>query len=136
MRMVFSLGLVLVLAGAVHAGGLRFRLVDAMSGKPIAGATVERWASQWQPRILLPPGRFWFPAGRHTTDADGYASLEKVARDDGYAISAKGYEEGSVTRGWFKYQFTARSGSTPQDLVEQAGVLVIPLKPSSMKSSK
>ena len=56
MRTVVTLGLVLVLAGAAQAKGLRFLVVDAQSGAPIAGATVERWASQWQPRILLPPG--------------------------------------------------------------------------------
>ncbi|MCC6417497.1 MAG: ISAs1 family transposase [Gemmataceae bacterium] len=133
MRSVLVFSLLLLLAGATQAKGLRFRVVDASSGAPIAGATIERWASQWQPRILLPPGKFWFPAGKLTTDAEGFAFLEVVARDDWYAIKAGGYEEGSVARSWFKFQFTARAGGSPRDMVEQSGALVVPLRPGTSK---
>ncbi len=128
MRTVVVLWILLVMAGAAQAEGLRFRIVDARSGAPIAGATVERYASQWQPRILSLPGKFWFPEGSRTTDSGGFATLAKVARDDWYLIHAEGFEEGAAARNWFKFQFTPKGGGTPRDLIEQAGTLVVPLQ--------
>ena len=80
MRMGIACSLVMVLAGLAQAQGLRVCVMDAEPSKPIAGATVERWASQWQPRILRSPGKFWFPEGRSATDAGGLAAINKVAQ--------------------------------------------------------
>jgi hypothetical protein len=66
--------------------------------------------------------------------AEGKVSVEKVARDDWYAIEAEGYEEGSVARTWFKFQFTPRSGGSPRDVAEQSGVLVVLLQRSRSKA--
>jgi hypothetical protein len=128
MKSTLVCSLVLALAGAAHAGGIQLRVVDAESGKPIRGAAVERWASEWQPRILRPPGRFWFPGGRAATDAKGRAAIDKTARDDWYAIEAEGYEKGRVERAGSKFRFTPRAGSKPRELTAEAGVLVVPLK--------
>jgi hypothetical protein len=133
MRTVLSLGLVLVLAGAVQTKGLRFLVVDAQSGAPIAGATVERWASQWQPRILLPPGKFWFPEGRGMTDRGGFTALEKMAGDDHYYIKAEGYVVGFMTRSWFKYRLSDMEDGAAREVLEQSGALVVPLRRSAPK---
>jgi hypothetical protein len=133
MRTVITLGLFLALAGAVRANGLQFRVVDTRSGAPIAGATVERWASQWQPRLLQLPGKFWFPEGKGTTDPDGFASLEKVAGDDVYYIKAEGYDVGIITRSWFKFRLSNRSESASREVTAQSGALIVPLRPSAPK---
>jgi hypothetical protein len=133
MKWALVLSLVLVSTGLVQAQGLHIRIVDADSGKPVVGATVERWASEWQPRILLPPGKFWFPKKELTVDMDGGVTIDKVARDDWYAVKAAGYEDGTVKRVWGKYQFAPKSGGKPLELVMESGVVVVRLKHSDPK---
>jgi hypothetical protein len=133
MRAVFAFGLVLAAAGVVEAAdpkGLRVRVVDAVTGKPVPGATVERWASQWQPRILALPAKFWFPAGKGVAaDADGYAALEKTAGDDRYYVRADGYEQGFVVRRGSKFELADGQDGKPRPLAPEGGVLVVPLRP-------
>ncbi len=110
-----------------EAKELRFRIVDADSGKPLVSAKVTRWASRWQPRILMPPGKFWFPEGTFATDADGLVSIEKHAWDDRYLFKADGYEDAFVKKSWFKYTIFGNSEDSQTDVREQAGILLIPL---------
>lgn len=134
MRSGIVCSLILALVGAAQAQGLRMRVVDAESGKPLARTTVKRWASQWQPRILQLPGKFWFPGKEVTADAEGRVTINKVAGDDWYAIKAVGYEEGNVARSQGKYRFTPQSGGTSRELAAQSGVVIVPLRRSSPKS--
>jgi hypothetical protein len=117
---------------AVQAEELRFRVVDAVSGAPIANVEVKRLASQWQPRILLLPGKFWFPREEAATDASGVTSFKEFASDDHFSFNAAGYEPGAVNKSWFKYRF--RSGTGPaSEVAERSGALVIPMRWNSDK---
>ena len=94
---------------------------------------MERWASQWQPRILLPPGKFWVPEGRGMTDRGGFTALEKMAGDDHYYIKAEGYVVGFMTRSWFKYRLSDMEDGAAREVLEQSGALVVPLRRSAPK---
>jgi hypothetical protein len=134
MRWAIGCVLVLFLAGASQAQGLQIRVVDADSGKPIDGVMVERWASQWQPRIMRVPGKFWFPEKGIATDSDGLVTINKTAWDDWYEIKLAKYEEGSVKRDKGKYRFTpGGTGCDARELNEQSGIVVVTLRPNSSK---
>ena len=133
MRECFAFILVVTFTTLAPAQGLRICVVDAESGKPVTGAKVKRWASQWQPRVLRPPGKFWFPEKEVATDADGRVTIDTVVGDDWYAVKAEGYEEGSVEKVRGKYQFTARPGGRPRQLTVESGVVTLPLKPNTPK---
>jgi len=124
---------VLVLIGAAEAKELRFRIVDADSGEPVANIKIKQFVSMWQPRILLPPGRFWFPNGVAATDASGFASIENRHSDDVYYLDGQGYESGRVTRNWFKYKFSSGTKDPYSPLAEVSGVIVVPLRRSGAK---
>lgn len=122
--------MVLACSSLAQAQGLRIDVVDAETVRPVGGAAVTRWASQWQPRILLPPGKFWFPETAVATDAGGRVTIAKVAGDDWYAVKVEGYEEGYVEKARDRYQFTARSGGRARNLAERSGAVILPLKRS------
>ena len=136
MKSIAVCALSLVLASSARADGLTIRVVDAETGKHIAGVMVERWASQWQPRILKLPGRFWFPEKGVATDAEGRVVIDKIAGDDRYSFETEGYENGWVTPGWDGFKLAGRAGGKPTDLAKQSGVLVVPLRPNKPKGDR
>jgi hypothetical protein len=133
MRWVIGCGSLFLLAGASQAQGLQIRVVDANTNKPVDGVMVERWASQWQPRVMRVPGKFWFPEKGIVTDTEGLVAINKTAWDDWYAIKPAKYEEGSVKRDMGKFRFTPMSGGDPMELTEESGIVVVRLRPSNTK---
>jgi len=113
--------------GWARGDELRLCVTDADSGKPVEGATVERWASEWQPRILRLPAKFWFPQKAVTVNAEGGVTLKTVAGDDWYAVKADGFERVKVERVGDKYQTVPRGEEKPRALVVKDGVVIIPL---------
>ncbi len=136
MRSALTVLLVLAIAGTARTEWLRVRVVDAESGKPVRGVQIKRWASQWQPRILMLPGKFWFPEGSVATDAKGTATIDNTARDDWYALEAVGYETGRIERSWGKYQFLPQASKMPHRLMTREGWLVVPLHRSMPMSER
>ena len=132
MRRFLALCLAIGLATEAQSKDLKFRVEDADSGKPIENVKATRWASTWQPRILLPPGKFWFPnGGTLLTDDDGSVGFTKHDSDDWYHFEAEGYQEGRVKRLWFQYSLSSGSESKRRDLVEKAGQFIVPMKKRS-----
>lgn len=106
----------------------RFCVVDADSGQAVSGAKITRFASQWQPRILLPPGKFWFPGGERTTDASGLVTFYEVAWDDRYYIEATGYERATVTQDCFRWKVRSESSQNKATVLSKDGCCVVPLQ--------
>lgn len=135
MKRILACAMALLLASAASAQELRVQVVDADSGQPIANVKVVRWASQWQPRILLPPGKFWFSEGGATSNADGLATISKTARDDWYKLETEGYDGGTLKREWGQYKFVRMGQSVGTKPAEKSGIVVVPLKKKSDRSS-
>ena len=86
---IIALGIACSVAGCTRA--ISVQVVDAQSGKPIPGASVERWA------VLRP----YFivgalaPHDRCETDPQGAAQIK--SRRGGLHVSAPGYEKGHAS---------------------------------------
>jgi predicted amidohydrolase len=122
---------VLVLVGwssAAGAQGLQFLVVDAESRTPLPDVKVTRFACMWQPRILLPPGRFWFPAHSFSTNPKGEVRFETYAGDDHYLCELDGHESAGVERQWFRWKAHSEPEGAYTNLAQSGGRYVVPLR--------
>lgn len=89
-------------AGCAPIGTVRLRAVDAISGKPLANARIERQVPMYQPCTFLGyPVACYLPNPRCETEAvnlDGQADFPRALTDQRFMVRAPGYEPVLVNR--------------------------------------